>query len=704
MNIYELLLKEKENIFIYAEGGAGKTTQLVSAYKKLLADANGKIIPIYIPLREYDGSANFVKEYILSNYFVDVTANKEKLKPLFAGFDGKIILLLDGLNESSYGKGICKEIQEISEWKNVQVLLTSRHDDKNYFRNFQRFSLLKMDNEFVKEKISDYDVLDQQLKDLLLSPFYFTRYNQITDDSSKKKIQNAGQLLELFYKDAVNRITLPERREYSEMIAFGFVPFLCFKMSLTADLEISEDTAGAIFDEWDTALTKRQKLKVEKDGVLRYDYIETVLGISICKEKQGGLSFHELSRDFFAAYYEKDRVQIIDGKEWAEAANGNILSLVASLNGKDYGTVIVPKGTKSVFDEAFTWGTLKEIILPDSIRSIGMGSFFDCSNLKKINVPSSVTSIGNAAFFGCRSLVTINIPNSVTCINDLAFDNCSSLEIVNIPNSVTSIGNFAFTRCSSLETIDIPNSVASIGMFVFSDCSNLKRVNLANGVTSISDFIFNKCGNLKIINIPNCVTSIGRAAFYDCESLETINIPDSVTNIGNEAFDRCSSLVTVNIPNSVTSIGEFTFCRCSNLETVNIPDGVTSIGNFAFSDCKSLKTINTLDSVTSIGNCAFGGCSSLKSINIPDGITNIGEKTFLGCSNFESLSIPNSVTSIGELAFAGCSNLERINIPNSVTSIDEFAFFGCSNLTIKCHDGSFAHRYAKENGIRFVLI
>ena len=539
MNIYELLLEKNENIYLYAESGAGKTTQLVFAYKKFLENANGKIIPIYIPLREYDGSESFVKEYIISNYFVDVTVNRESLKPLFADFGGKIILLFDGLNEMSYGRGICKEIQEISVWKNVQVLITSRYDDKDYFKNFQRFSLLEIDNDYLKEKISDYAILNRQLKKLLSCPFYYTMYNRITD-SSKRELQRAGQLMELFYKNMINRITLPEHRDYSNIIVFGFVPFLCFKMSLTADLKINEETVDAIFNKWYILLKDRQKIKIKKEGVIRYDYIETILGNSVCRERHKKLYFHESSRDFFAAFYEKDKVQIIDGKEWAEAANGNILSLVASLNGRDYDTIIVPEGMVAIHDWAFNDGKFREIILSDGIKSIGEGAFV-CSNLESINIPDSVISIGSVAFF--------------------------------------------------------------------------------------------------------------------CSNLENINIPDSVTSIGKGAF-VCSNLKNINIPNSVTSIGENTFLSCSNLESISIPDSVTSIGKGAFFRCR----------------------------------------------NLESIKIPDSVTSIGEFVFLECNSLKSINIPNGVTCIGSDAFFRCCNLTIKCHDGSYAHQYAKENGINFVLI
>ena len=82
-------------------------------------------------------------------------------------------------------------------------------------------------------------------------------------------------------------------------------------------------------------------------------------------------------------------------------------------------------------------------------------------------IPNSVTSIGNSAFYDCSSLTSVTIPNSVTSIGSNAFQGCSGLTSVTIPNSVTFIGNEAFIFCSGLTSVGIPNSVTSIGRRAF---------------------------------------------------------------------------------------------------------------------------------------------------------------------------------------------------------------------------------------------
>jgi len=72
---------------------------------------------------------------------------------------------------------------------------------------------------------------------------------------------------------------------------------------------------------------------------------------------------------------------------------------------------------------------------------------FSKRKLSEIVLPNTITTIGDNAFRGCSNLTSIAIPNSVICIGDDAFRDCNGLTSVTIPNSVTSIGEFAFYGC-----------------------------------------------------------------------------------------------------------------------------------------------------------------------------------------------------------------------------------------------------------------
>ena len=273
-------------------------------------------------------------------------------------------------------------------------------------------------------------------------------------------------------------------------------------------------------------------------------------------------------------------------------------------------------------------------------------------------IPDSVTSIGNEAFSFCDSLTSVTIPSSVTSIGDWAFIGCEKLRSVTIPDSVTSIGNWAFSGCKKLKNVMISNNVMSIGHEVFDGCDSLVN---DSGLIIICNALYACEENVKSVTIPDGVISIKGYAFESCGSLTSVTIPDSVTSIGDWAFDGCKKLKNVMIPNSVTSIGDGAFCGCDGLTN---DSGLVIIRNVLY-HCKEKTTSVTIpNNVTSIEDSAFSGCKKLTSVTIPDGVTSIGGSAFYGCKSLTSMTIPDSVTSIGEEVFSECKNLKDFTCPS----------------------------------------
>ena len=377
-------------------------------------------------------------------------------------------------------------------------------------------------------------------------------------------------------------------------------------------------------------------------------------------------------------------------------------------------TYSIRNGTKVVCDRAFCLcSSLTEIVIPNSVASIGDSAFLGCISLTEIVIPNSVICLNGNPFIGwkgkleCLSpsfvyednilfnkdksriisfrnqkLTLYVIPNSVTSIGDSAFYDSRSLSNIVIPNSVTSIGDSAFEGCNSLGSLVIPNSVINIGKGAFKWCKSLAEVVIPNSVTNIGEFAFCGCSSLAEVVIPNSVTNIGKGTFANCSSLADVVIPDGVTSIGNNAFMSCSSLEYISIPKSVICLNGNPFfnwngkLECLSPNFIYEDDVLFNKDKSKIISFRNQKLTSYVipDSVTSIGDCAFYGCRLLSNIVIPNSVTSIGDSAFKGCKSLGSLVIPNSVTNIGKGAFKGCKSLVEIVIPNSVTSIGYSAF------------------------------
>ncbi|MBR5206550.1 MAG: leucine-rich repeat domain-containing protein, partial [Alistipes sp.] len=162
----------------------------------------------------------------------------------------------------------------------------------------------------------------------------------------------------------------------------------------------------------------------------------------------------------------------------------------------------LPLGITSIGASAFSGcSSMEEITIPASVASVGEGAFSNCTGKAYINcnmpgteygsnppvsfssagftevvIGDSVTTIGYRAFYDCDSLTSVTIGDSVTTIEGSAFRNCRSLTSVTIGNSVTTIRGDAFIWCTDLTSVTIPDSVTTIGYAAFAYCDSLTSV------------------------------------------------------------------------------------------------------------------------------------------------------------------------------------------------------------------------------------
>ena len=276
-------------------------------------------------------------------------------------------------------------------------------------------------------------------------------------------------------------------------------------------------------------------------------------------------------------------------------------------------TYVIPDGTTEIRGKQFEYYRyMQAVYIPDSVKSIGQGAFYDCSRLTSVTIPDSVTEVGNDAFSQCRNLTDVITGKGIITIGDSAFNYCTELTNIIIPSSVASIGRNSFDGCNKL-------------------------INTVKGIYYVDKWAVGVANNaIKTVEIMKGSSGIANSSFGGCINLTSITIPDSVVNLGDYAFRDCSSLESITIPNSVASIGKGTFYNCGKLATINIPDSVISLGESSFYNCISLKNITIPNSVISIGESAFRFCEKMENITIPSSVVLIEKEAFYGCKNLVS--------------------------------------------------------------------
>ena len=101
-------------------------------------------------------------------------------------------------------------------------------------------------------------------------------------------------------------------------------------------------------------------------------------------------------------------------------------------------------------------------------------AFYGCTGLTSVNISdlaawcnikfsykSNPLNYAHHLYINGNEITNLVIPNSVTSIGRYAFEGCSGLTSVIIPNSVTSIGGYAFSDCNGLYTIYSLNNTPS---------------------------------------------------------------------------------------------------------------------------------------------------------------------------------------------------------------------------------------------------
>ncbi len=201
---------------------------------------------------------------------------------------------------------------------------------------------------------------------------------------------------------------------------------------------------------------------------------------------------------------------------------------------REMNTIQFPSSLKIIGAFAFCDCTnLDALDFPNALRWIGDYAFYECSGVKEVRLSNELQYIGEYAFYRCSTRELI-LPDSVQTIGSGCFEGCQQLETVRWPANMKTIGYQIFKDCTNLQAVDLPKGLETIGAEAFQNCENLTQITLPSTLTVIYDDAFHGCEKLTDVTLPKSLQEIGQGAFLDV-SFTLLEFYNAI-KIGDYAF------------------------------------------------------------------------------------------------------------------------------------------------------------------------
>ena len=138
----------------------------------------------------------------------------------------------------------------------------------------------------------------------------------------------------------------------------------------------------------------------------------------------------------------------------------------AFFNNSTLTSVTVGTNVAIIADQAFSYSSMTNVTLPDSVTNIAFDSFLDCNSLTAITVATNNPDFSSAAgvLFNQNQTTLIGFPEG-------------KAGSYAVPDTVTNIGVYAFYDAANLTSVALSTNVSNIATYAFYDCPGLTSDN-----------------------------------------------------------------------------------------------------------------------------------------------------------------------------------------------------------------------------------
>ena len=144
---------------------------------------------------------------------------------------------------------------------------------------------------------------------------------------------------------------------------------------------------------------------------------------------------------------------------WESPLRLPALDIPVELEQDDYVFVVSHEGAKIVHYEGHEMAVrVPRHLSGHEVTAIGSGAFMGNETLRDVIIPDTVVSVGDYAFYRCNRLYAVGMQPGVERIGISAFDACPCLGQVHVPASVQQVGEQAFVDSLDLCIVGQPDS------------------------------------------------------------------------------------------------------------------------------------------------------------------------------------------------------------------------------------------------------
>ena len=398
----------------------------------------------------------------------------------------------------------------------------------------------------------------------------------------------------------------------------------------------------------------------------------------------------------------------------------------------------------AIGDYAFANTNVEYINLPEGIESIGTSAFDGNGSLKRVILPSTLTSIGQFAFYECRSLSVIyNNAAQPLDIKDkgvFADGTYGRLDVGSIELHVPFGSTELYAAADEWKDFDIEEMPVEVDGVYYALHDN-------NTATIVAQYAYNTSNYAdlvrEVLTIPATimvdgkeyrVMSVDTGAFCYCNGVKVLSLPEGLEKIWDNAFSN-SGFMMITLPSTLEMLAASAFNSCDNLIVLrnfshwplemegksgypNIRLHVPAGSKEAYESADFWKDFIVQEMIPCIDGLYYSldeatGTAQVapdlsahayndlgKEVVIPESVTvdettyavtSIQNTAFMNNTVMEKITLPSRLSVIGWQAFSGCTSLRTIiNERTSPASIDATVFEGLSLSAITM----FVHREA----------